>query len=335
MLEALLDIKPLWYENSDCFESIIASVADWKGYNYEMIFTQSWGFGIDEENPDYPGLLGWRIHSGKGRIAPVLREFHRIEFVMQRAVNFGELMNIILNELNKGLPIAIEVDIYNCPWQNDYQKIHNSHFVLVVGMDNATCSLICVDTMPPKNNVSLPVDFLQDKLVMCGIFNYLPAESSPLDARPVLREVTAKVLGHKGYYNNFGDEFGPKNNFETMRLFAMFVRENMNLRDEVYGYDQSNLNMAPIIWRLKNIGWNRKLFTKSLEYMSRITPQLDFSGSIEQLNHAALLWDWVSNLLWKSALSGNLSNNNVKIADKIMQAADLEEEIAYMFTEMC
>jgi hypothetical protein len=43
---------------------------------------------------------------------------------------------------------------------------------------------------------------------------YLPAEDSPLDARPFLWEVTAKVLRHKGYYNNFGDEFRQKNNFE-------------------------------------------------------------------------------------------------------------------------
>ncbi|MCL2050380.1 MAG: hypothetical protein FWG91_01415 [Lachnospiraceae bacterium] len=241
----LLDIK------CDCFDMLIASFAAWLKNEYRFLFTECIGFHFNMEGR----TLGDKIMKSKGDIVDIAIR-HGIDIKILDINQLGK--ERFLAYLKVYNPVILEVDGYDCYWRDTFQKIHRSHYILLVKFDIESASLSCIDTFPTKEGVTIKLDFAMQRAKR---FIYVSADENEivkLESKNYLVPSTERYMQKDGI-GTF---------FDHMDLFINSIESQIDLENEIKGISVSDIIYVPLIWNLKNQSWSYAQFQYLLEYIN-------------------------------------------------------------------
>lgn len=137
----------------DCLISTVYSVIFNMGNNYNSIFALFCGFQYhsnEKTSFDERFERGGLIQTADYSIQKItgVEVCHKIY-----SGNAKDLKSIIHKNAENGLPVAIQLDAYNCLWNVAYQKVHFNHYVLTRGYKDEM--LLCQDPFCYINSVKL------------------------------------------------------------------------------------------------------------------------------------------------------------------------------------
>ncbi|HEX3048878.1 MAG TPA: amino acid adenylation domain-containing protein, partial [Bacillota bacterium] len=317
-----LDIHPIHYDYLTCFEDILVTVAEWAGYHYELYFADAWSFIFDSENCRRDHNVGrWlKVASVDGNEELVLR--HGLEMIWGKAASLPDLIEVIRTELDNNWPVVVSMDSFVCPWDWNYQKLHNTHSFVISGMDDNTGLLYCCDGFY-QTCATIPKEELMKGLKgEYGLFRFAGPARISVNWREILEDALAKLqtAGSAGTA------------FDSMRSLAEILVET-ELQNEIRGHE-GNLFEAPLVKHLEHITYGRRKFAKLLDYFGEETGLREFPQLAGALREVASQWANVRALLVKEAFSqDNIFKN--RAIPKIREIADLEEGIAMRLAQVC
>ena len=286
-----------------CFEIVVASLLSWKGYSYELMFMNSWGFSY---KPAPSGLISDGINECAGGIWYPL-EFYQGVKLITKNLEAKTALDFIKEELRNNRPVIINANTYWCPWHDHYQKLSRSHSIIVLGIDNENGTLDCVDKYtwqsvhgPCKMSFS---DFLNGYQNLIIMNNGKPL--ARIDWRKIIREAVLCMKSQADYdliyYLKKGNlvertllalklaELKSKKTscFDEMRLFAQKVDESSLENEKQNGL---SIERNSLLVSLMKLTHGRKKFADLLNYLGK-------AQKVEPLIHGARLmgnstWQW-------------------------------------------
>jgi hypothetical protein len=308
-----LEIIPVRNDAYDCIQGLIVAVAEYKNWNYKLMYLRCWGFEYDNEKGDGK-LIGERISRDCYDWIDVLEKYHGIRTNFYKNENHVLLSKKIQEKIYDDKPVILHLSTFWCPWNYAYKKYHMSHYCLAIGINEDLKKIICID--PYMTDAIQSLDFEDIMHVEdYGILELESNNSNEWEIKEVLNEVINKIDANTKY----------KNMFDSMLLFADELENSDILKSELTGY--SDIYMIPIIREIKKISASRKAFAETLDYIF-IESNYDKLGEVcEKIRKASNIWDSVRLLLIKMAVT-NIDQNYVnRITQHVRKVAALEKEI--------
>jgi len=313
----MLDIKPMHGDFRSCVEDIIVSVASWWGRNHEMMYAEAWNFKYTRWSPVLPSTLGRRLSEGEDKTWSHLARYHGIFLVFHgNLFSPSDALKLIRKELSKAQPVMIYVNDYWCPWRKFYQTEHQIQPCLVVGIEESSSELICIDPYSTSEIKHFPIDKFMHAFKSCVTFIKGDDIDTIVDADDIIRFSLENLLSSKEERNKFDD----------MRTFAFDIENTLDMNLEIQGSTFSDPK-SELLNTLKYIARRRKQFSLFLKYMSEKYIG-DISHYSDRMSLAWQKWSVITNLFLKMYYMQDWIVSRKNIADKIREAADFEEHIA-------
>lgn len=240
----MINLEPISIDGLDCIINSYISIMNHDIGDYQYIFWDSWGFYYDENSE----TVGESIHYTMRSYGHYLMANYGIDVHDIAIDDFDAMMEIIRDDVQKGIPVVIKLDTYYCNWYEDFGKEHGEHSFIVV--DCGEEGMTIVDTMPKRVGV-----FIDYERVRVGI---MKAETITYKAN-VEKKSLMEFLEHTVNRKVREQEI------EKLRLFADRL-EKSDLDAEMM-YDMYIWNV-PIIRNIRKIYSSRKMFLNMLEYLA-------------------------------------------------------------------
>jgi len=311
-----LNISPIQSESYNCIQGIVVSVAKYYGFDYELLFANTWGFGF---SPNFSGNvsfgdrveLNWRP-SGWG----VLERFHGLKLNFKKLENIDEALSIINSQINLNEPVILFIDSFWCPWNPAYKKYHITHYCLAVGIDKSQNVINCIDPYISKNIEKLPIASLAEGYRECITFSISRNTGSDSELLNLLLNTAEYNLGINR----------DSSAFNLMRNFADELVNKFDKEKEMYGY--SDVRFLPLVRKILEIGNSRLNFSETLEYIANkygFEEIRDFKNRMVQIWKK---WRLIRTWLMKAFISDDTSFPIKNLSCLIYDVAGLEEKIA-------
>lgn len=314
----LLDIKLVKTTPMFCIESAAASVATWLNRNFEMMFCKMWGFDFAAEDPNYPGVIGKRVIPDFTDLDTfeLFETYHGIRITVQQIENVASLVDIVLGELKKGMPVAVLFKSPYLPWLDKHSDSEPG-FILFIGYE--ADKLLCLDI---HNNI--------EDIKSLSFDSILKGESVRPDDKPKIFSFSIvgdeqKNISYDDFLLNFKKpDLDKKNPFNSMRSLAECIKTNLDINREKCNID--SIYFIPIQISIMHISRTRKLIACSLDFIGKKSNNpLLFSLSNSFLEIGGE-WNHIWNMLNKLyCLKENNNSLKTRIANKINEIADKEE----------
>jgi hypothetical protein len=325
MVILMIDIKPVRNDNYNCFQTVVATLATFWRRDYELIFSDQWGFQFKvpfESNNQRIGELlmpGW-----KGETKEILNRYHGMEITWHINVHYSYAINKLQEELLVTRPIAIYIDSYLCPWSPAFNKYHTDHFFLVVGINVESMDLICVDPYYSNN-----VEFLSEEIYKDNIHKFCTFSVKDHDSKINWRELLLSYIP-QSQSTLQRDNIDP---FTMMRSFANEIMHNLDINMELE--DNYDMLGVPLLRQLKEIENARYNFSSTLKYISHKFSDTDINAISQQIHEAGETWYKIRLMIMKLAFIPNKLNGQQKISQRINEVADFEERLASDLIVIC
>jgi len=311
-----LQIKPVHYDFLNCIEDNIVSVIQWMKADFEIMFSESWNFNI--EIKDLSLSIGDIINSGvtiKDELT-LLEKYRGIRTTINNNKSTKDLFESIKYELSINMPTLVLIDEFLLPWSNKFQSIHNqAHCCIVTGIDNDK-RIILTDAWYRKENGAITLNnfYRGVNLNTYKFEKQSEVDNSLINWQEVLKFNVQRLLG------------GKNNVFEGIRFFANILESDLDIKKEIQGYEQ--IFQIPIIRKMLTICRNRKQFSIFLEYIYNLGNCCEMLKISECMAIASNMWNIVYAMTKKSMLSKYNKSLYLRIANKIREIADYEENLA-------
>lgn len=308
-----LDIKPIGDDSLDCFGDLIASIAAWWNLNYELMFVESWCFNFQPIVSSASSLLSQQISGPERMPLKNLERYHGLKLKMHQNLSANKVFNIINKELVSEKPSILIIDDFWCPWvSSEYQRNHGYHTVLLIGIEEETKEIYCIDPFYSKSIEKLTYSDFSRGCNDCVTINRVNKTIINVDWRIIVQNAVIKI--------------NKNNTFQKMKAFGNVIPNKLDITGETIGYQ--NPAFSPLFQVLTSISLGRKEFAKSLEYLGKLWNITDLLVKAEQLREAGYKWESIRALVTKVYFVPNKLEILTKIAKKVIDLADFEENIA-------
>ncbi|HBF36204.1 MAG TPA: hypothetical protein DDW50_02665 [Firmicutes bacterium] len=330
----------------NCFDIVVASWLAWKGFHFELMFSNCWGFSFKSSAS---GLISDGLNEWAGEIGYPLESYGGIKLITQKS-EAQNALSFVTKELQNDRPVILNTDTFWCPWHERYQRTKRLHSVIVLGMDTENCTLDCADKYTWQSvhgscKMSFN-DFLNGYQSLTTISFEKPMAG--MDWRKIIRDAVLCMKNQADYdaiyylkkgnfvertvlaFKLFQFKFRKPLCFEEMRLLAQKVNES-SLENE--RSTTIPLERNPLLVHLMLIAHGRKKFADTLKYLGE-------EQKIENLIYGARLmgnsaWQWgeaVGHLY--NYFQTNDPNEKTRFCDGIKTVAIYEEMLADMLIKL-
>ncbi|MCX8132084.1 MAG: C39 family peptidase [Clostridia bacterium] len=313
----LLNVDSVHDVTCDCTQDLIASLAVWRGLEYEVVFADSWGFEFTPD-ADRQGIIGNMIDSGINDSQRLAEDFLGIKLFNCEVKSLEQVLDTAKSELEEGRPLIIWIDSYWNPCAPNYKKSHfYYHSFMAVGIDSLNNSLIYIDPYTsPEKQLYISVDELKEGIgPIITKIRFDENVNSQLPWLDLLKDNMLKIEGKKQ----------TPGAFNAMREFAGYFEKNIDYVKEAQEYN--NFYNWLISLKIDEIVRGRRQFAKFLKALSVYHDVPDISTIIAGLETASSKWHTVHTLVMKGALLDEPDPVNTKISLRVKALADYEEEI--------
>ncbi len=308
MADFILDIEPIKDTGQkNCIDYLIESVANWKKYDYRIMYIDAWRFRFVPEKIEREGI--WK----RGEIASYLYYEDKLETFSNLSTFVGITIrwyeNYPLDRIEKtikaGFPVILFCDTFHISWLEEfYEKVHSEHSILLVGCNDA--GFYCNDTRP-FSQIPIEKGFLSKEqlakayLGQCGFFQF--------EEKKVSRKNIFNVLGTVDTCM-----------FSQMEAFAEYIKGRTISREDLEGFGG---NEGILLRAIRNIIRSRRNYLLALESISN-QYHISFGSVREPLEHSIEAWGLVKTLFCKEYIENNFNKYHYKISELIYSSRNFE-----------
>ncbi len=306
----ILDITPLHDDGNMCIEDPIYSYTNWIGRNYEMMFSDSWGFEFTSRDSEIVIGLGYI------NVEYLLERYHGIKINTIEANSGADILDTIKSEIMSKRPVMISTFIQNIPWRaSSATEIGRWHCFLIIGYDCE--NFYCIDPYFNKNINKFNIEnFKRTHIGNYITLELVHEEYTDIDWRCIVENTLVKFRKTNGTY-------------DSMINFANYLGHMENL---VCHFDGNEL-INNLVRQLNSILNSRLNYAKVLRYIS-IALGIPVLGRYTiKLQRASLMWNKAKGLITKAILVNKIDNSLYnRIEHNIREVANYEKEIV---DELC
>ncbi|WP_068773782.1 BtrH N-terminal domain-containing protein [Paenibacillus sp. FJAT-26967] len=321
-----LHLTPNYDAQLTCEEGMIASICNWLQIDYQMLFIDSWGFHFNAPTGPEKIKLGDRIsHSTLGdekyiQCVDYMKIHHGLQIDYEVFLTLEQMLTSVRQELECSRPLAVLTDSYWCPWIPSFQKQHDDHFLIIVGVDETSGHFLCIDPMFSKKVEKLSYEFM-----MKGIHGYLIFTI----------ETGIRPVWHKDWVRNISNSLLILNNpAENTDVFRAMKRLSEDILDKFdYELERGSEGLVPlIVRRFSEISKGRYKYSELVALLADLYKDdrlLYFSNGVRE---AGEKWGVIQQLLTKFMITGR-NSTLVRISEKIADAAHFEKQLVEEFQQ--
>lgn len=305
-----VNILPLKIIGLNCRENSILSLVNWYAGSYTLSLIGS--YGVTYMKPILNDTIGDKIHSDKCNIITNSLKYYGIAINTVKKVDSNTVLKVLTNKLQKGIPLIISIDAYNCPWEPDYKSRHSSHWCTVIGTDQNN-NFICMDSLPLISETLLPYsDFING---CSGYIDFILSNTNKetINIKQLLLEHTMNDK-YTNQLKEFANDLSKCNKIE-----AEFDRYQ-------YLWDIPLLNNITDIYGRRNQIYNLLLSLNDKSIYA--------NTAINQFKKIVDKWAIIRGLSYKIAMQKSKKANIKKLSEMITDAADLENSINNILIEL-
>ncbi|MCX8131454.1 MAG: hypothetical protein N3I35_15350 [Clostridia bacterium] len=170
-----INICPVQDNSLNCVEMCVASVLLKYNRDYTLMFSDVWGAEFEQSVSlsEYVSLSEKLKLGRTGRIWELIEKFYGVKVSWINAHNINNLYDILYKQLELGIPIGLLTSGYFCPWSDAYQKYDIPHAFLVIGIDNNSNNLLCMDPYFSLDIKNIELNVIVDNVSEVFIFQIL------------------------------------------------------------------------------------------------------------------------------------------------------------------
>lgn len=301
----------------NCLEDLFISVADWFKADYELMFSEAWGFSYNREcKTSETNLLSALFRPGDGDRDLLWQLYHGIEVTCIQPKSASEVIDAICHELDNNKPIILYMDSFWCPWfKGRYQQFHTAHYCLITGINDTRDILYCVDGQNAGKGAELPIYNMAQGFGEYITFNRVEPIFAERNWQKIIMD-SLKRFNLGGY-----------SIFDMLRCFAKDLVPNIDFDAELSQYKDNPFN-SPLFELFLAIGRGRKQFAKALQYLSIRDNNPQLMEFADRLIRAGDRWSSIFGMVVKCYYMNKDMELLKKVVQKIEEAADDEETIA-------
>jgi hypothetical protein len=320
----------------DCADIVAASLLVWRGYRYEIMFINSWGFSFQ---PAPSGRVSDGLSEWSGGIVQPLELYLGIKSVI-RKMEPQTAWEFITEELRKGRPVVLNADLYWCPWHEHYQKNHRTHSLIILGSDARDGTVDCMDkyTLQAFNGpYRMSFNQFAPALQSLTVFSQGKPVAEP-DWRVMVREAIWCMKTKADYDRYFARKKAGRSrgltwnlkktefNWEKadccveIRLLAAEINSSV-LADELF------VKSSPLLVRLISIGNGRRKFAYCLRYLGQERNEESLVDLARIMELCSWQWNSANKYIYNYLKTGDISEKN-RFCDELKSLAVFEEMIA-------
>ncbi|MCQ1531143.1 BtrH N-terminal domain-containing protein [Lutispora saccharofermentans] len=313
----MLNITAKHDDACNCLEDLYMSVADWFHVDYELMYSEAWGFSYTQgHNLSETSLLSDLFRPGNGDRDALWQLYHGMAVTCTQPKSVSEVIDVICRELGNNKPVILYMDSFWCPWyKGRYQQFHTAHYCLITGINETHDVLYCVDGQNAGNGAELPVYNMAQGFGEYITFNKVEPSFADRSWQEIISDSMKRF--------NLSDN----SIFDMLRCFAKDLVPKVDFNAELSQYKDNPFN-APLFELFLAIGRGRKQFAKSLQYLSINYNDARLMGFADRLIRAGDRWSSIFGMIIKSYYMNKEIEMLKKVAQKIEEAADDEERIA-------
>ena len=330
MMRSLLEIKPVHFDENNCYEDQIASVMNWwngncNDENILLCYANSWNFSYRTQLRDSDKSIGETLHGLVSdsfldqylySSSSPLRKYYGMDLNIKYAVTFEELLISIRVELSANRPVILDLESSLVPWGVQYRNGDDyTHVIIIVGIDEENKQFVVTDGYYLFQNIRIDFKNVQEGFVKkFYTFNFYRdfIKVGTEDWRPVINDIitTLSSVGSKGFY-------------DEMVMLAEDIDKSLDFKAETNKtkgyYNESKLHAA-----IRNLIQGRGKFSRLLKYFYVVHGIELFNILSNQMNTAATKWNKVQHMLVKASFMPEFTKIKENISNEILQLADYE-----------
>ena len=303
-----MDLKLIKNSSMFCDESAYASVANWFGRHYEMMFVNLLGFGFVNEGD----VLGINIKHGynKKDSIELLAKYHGIQVVTDYA-RMCDIQDILVNEIDNNTPVLLLMDTMKCDWIKN--KNRKFAYLFIIGYEEDYFSCYDIHSNDASVKMLSRKDWETERELEYRSFKIISNENKNIGLNDIKECIDNNPLINDDMYNQMMD-------------FADSIETKLNFRHEENG--TKDINSMPIFNNLMHILRARKLVAMTFNMAAEYTESLICKQYEQAFTELGGDWNLVRNMLVKLYLFNKEDKKLLKyIAEKIRSIAEAEKNI--------
>lgn len=311
----LMDVNPI-KSGGNCFDDILETAGRWFGCDHMLVYAFSLKMSFNAENT--LNTVGQRLVVDFMDYFHLLDKYHGFLLQIHNQLTAQEAMALIYEQWKKGNPVGVYFNSYYAPWDPFYLTTHSLiHIFLVVGINDQTGDLYCVDPFYEKKNLILPFDHFQQGFRSCLTFELAPTKVT-LDKVQLFQDLRQQLSEYAESKHTLNHMLALANALSTFDISAESQGNNS------FGETSIFLRLGILISRRIN-------FARMLTYLDSRYNAPALIPIADKINELAASWTLVRGLITKMNMMHkiNASTQDIlsKIIDKIKANAYAEDQL--------
>ncbi len=304
----------------NCFDSIMNYLSEKIGFDYELFYLEHWSFKYKNNN----GTIGSKLSPGwKGTPSKSIANYHGLEFKWHFIGAIDDVVEMFLDEKQKGNDLIAYIDSYDLIWSPGYSNYHVDHAILLESYDYDEEGFWCEDPFSINEKMLFKCSHVSKLKKIC-VVNYVKRKESFDYCNVMLKSLKRnKSMNHgNGIYY-------------SMIAFVDDLSSNFDINKEIEGY--CDVMSSPLFRNLIAISAGRYFFADALAYISIASNRWSCLGEyVQKFHELALMWEGIRNSFLRMALyKKNIGIEN--LCNKISEIARIEnhylDELIELLTE--
>ena len=285
----IVDIPVIKHNTYDCFqENIIAPVCHLFERDVHPAFFSLFDFyfmdNLIEENPlfEVECVSPYPLIEEENEIDTLLL-YSGINIHFCSFESMEECKKIILKKLKEDGVIGLSIDSFFLPWNEYYKKLHREHFLLLLGVDENN-QYVCYDA-----NISQSIEKIHEKDILPLIKELVFCEKKDSYSK-IDNSIVINMLSNRSL-----DDYRIK--YQKMFEFANRISNYDIKQEELRRF--KDINLSPLFYSIVCVGWCRKNYYDSINYLSEVYGIHLFDDIIFDMKTIVEKWKAVKHLLIK------------------------------------
>ncbi|GHU36500.1 hypothetical protein FACS1894105_06950 [Clostridia bacterium] len=313
-----ITINPVKRETMECFDNnVIATLCEHWKRSVELYFLYCFCFVFDKSHLKNDMLFGAPpIYVGDRRF--LSKRLKNIGLRLKAVEDKKKMLRIIKEQLELSLPVAVCIDSFWLPWNQEYLNNNATHFILVSGYDDISNSeLTCVDGMLSPKELHIGAEHI---ISHCDYILLVEKLSEPKFSKSEMMEAI------KDGFNEMDKTIMN----EQLEMFSDYLASD----ESMHFANDEMIETSKLVFELSSLSWSRHNYADSLCFVDQITASSQFHDVIERLYNASRLWLQLKDKFIKYYYSGSITRFRNKLGDSIKTLHEKEREIIHNINQI-
>jgi hypothetical protein len=290
------EIEPVINQYFSCHQGLLATYAAYQKREYDMMFSESWGFNYQSGDHPFGSSLD-PYYQNRREI--LLEKFHGIKVIDEKYTSKANLIDLLQSTLPQ-CPIILYCDVYNCPWNISYQRNHIDHYILAIGLSDNMEQIYILDPYSTKDENTVDIAHIAPD--SGDISSFTTMQMNNLQAEDYFLEIKNSL----NHINNIG----------FFQNIENFYSNYLTRFEEVMLSEYTDVYAIPLIINLRRIANQRYCYCMFLNKM--ISKKLLDPSISNMMEKIAEKYSLLRILLIKQVMKKRSNNECLDIISEIM-----------------